>query len=86
MASPKQKSQTRTMYLHTFDGAPATYEPKPSPALIVIQQPSRLYPEAAGVLVRSVRTIRAHERRCLMASPHLDSQRFGFVRVEVPRG
>jgi hypothetical protein len=76
--------KTRTMYLHTLDGHPATFEPKPWPALIAIQQPSRTFPKARGVLVASRSTLRAQQRRCLKAVPGLKASRFGYVRVEVP--
>lgn len=90
MTHPKKKAPkraTRTMYLHTFDGAPATFEAKPWPALIAIQQPSKAHPHAGGELVASLRTLRAQQRRCAKALPQLKirAERFGYVRVEVPR-
>lgn len=75
-----------TYYLHTLDGRPATYEPDPWPALIVIQQPSRTFPKAGGTLVRSLRTLRAQQMRCYKALPSRDRHvvRYGHVRVQVP--
>lgn len=70
----------KTMYMHTLDGKPATFEPRPWPSLIIIQQPSHIYPAAGGVLVRSVRTIVAQQARC----PKSQQGRVGYVRLWVP--
>lgn len=75
----------RTYYLHTIDGYPATYEPDPWPALIRIQLPGDTYPRAGGALVRSLRTLKAQQRRAMYALPasRRSSAGFGYVRVSL---
>lgn len=80
-------TKPRVMYMHTLDGLPATFEAKPWPSLIRIQQPSRIFPRAVGLLVRSRRTLKAQQSRCRAALRRgsQDFYRYGYVRVEVPR-
>jgi len=80
----RQKSKTRTMFMHTIDGKPADYERGEQ---ITFASPGR-YARRGIVLVPSIKQIRAEEnasrqwriaRGCAVAGWD-----YGYVRVEVP--
>lgn len=83
------KRKRRQCYLHTLNGLPATYEPDPYPALIIIKQRGALYPRGGGVLVGSLRTIRQQQALAIAAYPAKFRARFaagvGHVVLELPR-